>query len=165
MQGLGWELSLLTNEDRLISNAHLGGGRKCRYCESAGTVCSTNNAPRKRPFYRVSEEEYNSCMKLLRHFIPDTDFNLETLKRILAQVEDQKPVPPITSTNINRKTTIDRPQLVESRDDVQDKPPESDDSSISLEDTGCMIIDPSGKYRPCSFYNTQLSEAQNADNF
>lgn len=89
-------------------------------------------------------------MQLLRHFVPDTDLNLGTIKRILAQVEGQRSDSQLESSKSNNSTVVSRPQGVESRNNVRNKSPEADDGSIVLEDTGCMIIDPSGKYRPLS---------------
>lgn len=83
-------------------------------------------------------------MRLLRHFLPDTNLSLDTIKRILAQVEGQNTNP--GADNINRSTTTPEiPKQTEQPNEYIDP----DDGSYVLEDTGSMIKDPAGKYRPC----------------
>lgn len=81
----------------------------------------------RRPYYRVSEEEYQCCIRLLRHFVPDTPLDLGTMKAMLAEIEEGKgpaaAVPP-------------GPPLIE-----------TEESEVLQEELGCMIIDARGSYR------------------
>lgn len=91
-------------------------------------------------------------MRLLRHFVPDTSLSLDTIKRILAQVEGQNRNP--AAGNINGSTrTPETPKQTEQPNEYIDP----DDGSYVLEDTGSMIKDPTGKYRWCgSSWNNGL---------
>lgn len=82
----------------------------------------------RRPYYRVSEEEYQCCIRLLRHFVPDTTLDLGTMKAMLAEIEEGKG--PATA--------------------VPPGPPpiETEESEVLQEELGCMIIDARGSYRP-----------------
>ena len=132
------------------SDGHAEGNGKCRHCESVGAICSTSSVPRKRPYYKVSEEEYESSMRLLRHFVPDTELNFENVKRMLAQLDGHHDAPAVSSSSpICRMPLDEGPKQTESSRHAPDKVPECDDETIVLENTGPMIIDPSGKYRQC----------------
>ncbi|CAI4214042.1 unnamed protein product [Parascedosporium putredinis] len=55
----------------------------CHFCASIGAPCHLDAARRRqRPYYRVSEEEFRYMMRILEHFVPNTDFNLHTLKAL-----------------------------------------------------------------------------------
>ncbi|KAK2810967.1 hypothetical protein FQN50_002559 [Emmonsiellopsis sp. PD_5] len=118
----------------------------CRYCASIGQTCGITARPRKRPFYKVSEEEYESCMYLLRHFVPGTELDLPTMRSMIAEIEKgRSEEPPDDNGAAN-----DRPggRVVP----ILPRPPapeliEADESSLLKEEQGCMLIDSLGKYR------------------
>lgn len=90
-------------------------------------------------------------MRLLRHFVPGTDLNLETVKRILTQLEDQNKVNQVSnSTAIGNMPAQEATEQAEPREDALGKMPDCGDDSILLEDTAPMIIDPLGKHSQCS---------------
>lgn len=85
-------------------------------------------------------------MRLLRHFVPDTDLNLETIKRMLARVDAHSNTTgePTLSRCRTERATAQRA----SRGRANNQTPTGDDDSMELEETGPMIIDPLGRYRP-----------------
>ncbi|GME23721.1 hypothetical protein GTA08_BOTSDO13695 [Neofusicoccum parvum] len=55
----------------------------CQYCASINAPCKTDlNRRKKRPYYHVSEEEYRCMTDILRHYLPDLQFNLPSLKAL-----------------------------------------------------------------------------------
>ncbi|KAK3689087.1 hypothetical protein B0T22DRAFT_490617 [Podospora appendiculata] len=105
------------------------GTGPCQYCASTGGTCSTSVRPQRRPYYRVSEEEYQCCMRLLRHFVPHATLDLKTMKAMLAEIEQ--------GTDISSISSGASPTAVI----------ETEESEVLQEELGCMIIDAQGSYR------------------
>ncbi|KAK4155411.1 putative Zn(II)2Cys6 transcription factor [Chaetomidium leptoderma] len=103
------------------------GTGPCRYCASTGGTCSTSARPQRRPYYRVSEEEYRCCMRLLRHFVPDVELDLKTMKAMIAEIEQGVEITSMASTT---------PGGIE-----------TEESEVLQEELGCMILDARGSYR------------------
>ncbi|KAG7291469.1 hypothetical protein NEMBOFW57_001488 [Staphylotrichum longicolle] len=102
----------------------------CRYCASTGGTCSTSARPQRRPFYRVSEEEYQCCMRLLRHFVPDVELDLKTMKAMIAEIEQGAEITSVTATTM-----------------ASIEPEDGEESEVLREELGCMIVDSRGSYR------------------
>ncbi|KAH8904647.1 hypothetical protein BR93DRAFT_970584 [Coniochaeta sp. PMI_546] len=102
------------------------GTGPCRYCASTGGICSTSVRLQRRPYYRVSEEEYQCCMRLLRHFVPNATLDMKTMKAMIAEIE--------AGSDLAVSTP---PKETE----------ESEESEVLQEELGCMIIDARGSYR------------------
>lgn len=85
-------------------------------------------------------------MRLLRHFVPGTELNLETVKRMLAQLDRHQDVGAVSSNSPIHMTLDEARKQTESSRNALDKIAECDDETIMLENTVPMIIDPSGKY-------------------
>lgn len=107
-------------------------------------MCSTSQRPRKRPFYRVSEEEYESCMRLLRHFVPGSDLDLQSMKSLIQEIE-QKSLIPSGSLRVSHETA---PSQIEQDNSAKrnSEENEAEESTLLQEENGCMIIDTLGKY-------------------
>ncbi|KAB5542482.1 putative Zn(II)2Cys6 transcription factor [Coniochaeta sp. 2T2.1] len=99
------------------------GNGPCKYCASIGRPCSTSVRLQRRPFYRVSEEEYDCSMRLLRHFVPDVTLDLATMKSMLADIDKHNGGP------------SSAPAI------------ETEESEVLQEELGCMILDARGSYR------------------
>ncbi|OJD31430.1 aldehyde dehydrogenase [Diplodia corticola] len=60
----------------------------CHYCASINAPCKTDlNRRKKRPYYHVSEEEYRCMTTILRHYLPEVEFNLPSLKALCQRLE------------------------------------------------------------------------------
>ncbi|KAK2794392.1 hypothetical protein FQN51_000834 [Onygenales sp. PD_10] len=121
----------------------------CRYCASIGQTCGITARPRKRPFYKVSEEEYESCMYLLRHFVPGTELDLPTMRAMIAEIEKgRSEEPPDDNAAVNDRPggrvvpILPRPPAAPAPELI-----EADESSLLKEEQGCMLVDSLGKYR------------------
>ncbi|KAK0728336.1 hypothetical protein B0T26DRAFT_800116 [Lasiosphaeria miniovina] len=70
------------------------GTGSCRYCALSNATCSTSVRLQRRPYYRVSEEEYKCCMRLLRHSVLNATLDLKTMKAMLAEIEQGVDIAP-----------------------------------------------------------------------
>ncbi|KAK3313207.1 putative Zn(II)2Cys6 transcription factor [Apodospora peruviana] len=104
------------------------GTGPCRYCASTGATCATSVRLQRRPYYRVSEEEYQCCIRLLRHFVPNVTLDLKTMKAMLAEIEQGADI--ISTTN-----STATPAGIE-----------TEESEVLQEERGCMVIDARGSY-------------------
>ncbi|PGG97438.1 hypothetical protein AJ79_09199 [Helicocarpus griseus UAMH5409] len=63
----------------------------CQYCASLGVPCEVNLKNRKRPFYRVSEEVYESSIALLRRFVSEEELpelTVDGIKGIITKLDN-----------------------------------------------------------------------------
>ncbi|KAF1926761.1 uncharacterized protein M421DRAFT_206124 [Didymella exigua CBS 183.55] len=60
----------------------------CRYCARTGAICTTATPRRKRPFYHVTEEEYQLSMSILSKVFRGQQLNLESLRKISKAAKD-----------------------------------------------------------------------------
>ncbi|KAL5399790.1 hypothetical protein PMIN02_000322 [Paraphaeosphaeria minitans] len=117
----------------------------CRYCARTGSVCQIATPRRKRPYYHVTEEEYQCAMRILEHLFPDRELNLVSLRQIAQDVVDGRlvgsvvegePVPSVSE---------------ETSPDEGDSPHEADPALDSVNDLheplGTMMKDSTGRYR------------------
>ncbi|KAK3317326.1 putative fungal-specific transcription factor [Cercophora scortea] len=111
------------------------GTGPCQYCASTGGTCSTSVRPQRRPYYRVSEEEYQCCMRLLRHFVPHATLDLKTMKAMLAEIEQGVEISSISSGGGGGGSPASAAVI------------ETEESEVLQEELGCMIIDAQGSYR------------------
>ncbi|KAB5513410.1 hypothetical protein GE09DRAFT_980820 [Coniochaeta sp. 2T2.1] len=64
----------------------------CQFCADIGAACHLDPSRRKqRPYYRVSEEEFRYMTRILEHFLPNTDLNLQTLKELATSLGSGQP--------------------------------------------------------------------------
>ncbi|KAK0648092.1 fungal-specific transcription factor domain-containing protein [Cercophora newfieldiana] len=103
------------------------GSGPCQYCASSGGACSTSVRQQRRPYYRVSEEEYQCCIRLLGHFMPNATLDLKTMKAMIAEIEQGTEITEISST-------ATEPVI------------ETEESEVLKEELGCMVIDARGSY-------------------
>ncbi|KAM7195921.1 putative Zn(II)2Cys6 transcription factor [Naviculisporaceae sp. PSN 640] len=103
------------------------GTGPCQYCASTGATCSTSERQQRRPYYRVSEEEYRCCIKLLGHFMPNATLDLATMKAMIANIEQGAEVTDISSTTAE-------PAI------------ETEESEVLKEESGCMVVNARGGY-------------------
>ncbi|KAK4442233.1 putative Zn(II)2Cys6 transcription factor [Podospora aff. communis PSN243] len=108
------------------------GTGPCQYCASSGGACSTSARLQKRPYYRVSEEEYQCCIRLLQHFAPNATLDLQTMKAMIAEIEQGGEISEVASTS--RVSSSAEPAI------------ETEESEVLNEELGCMIIDTRGSY-------------------
>lgn len=135
----------------------------CEYCRSLNLPCEFNLKSRKRPFYRVSEEAYDSLIKLLRRFVSEDELPELTAESISAFLErmdnDGRP-----TSSSDARGTDGEPSEEASVRQLREEPEmvEPSDHSLFQEELGCMMLDSSGKYRQCPpfravCYNTNLA--------
>lgn len=115
----------------------------CRYCARTGATCTIATPRRKRPYYHVTEEEYQCSMRILEHFFPGHELNLQSLRTIAKAIrEGTFAAPPVQQTEglftENQATSEDG----ESVDDAEEQ-----DVSELHEPLGCMMKDSIGKFR------------------
>jgi hypothetical protein len=83
-------------------------------------------------------------MRLLRHFIPNTKLDLETMRAMIKKIDEEEKnetsAPPSEETQF--PTEIQKALQKEPAQDLI----ETDESAILQEELGCMIIDSLGKY-------------------
>ncbi|KAK4214693.1 putative Zn(II)2Cys6 transcription factor [Rhypophila decipiens] len=103
------------------------GTGPCQYCASTGATCSTSERQQRRPYYRVSEEEYQCCIKLLGHFIPNATLDLATMKAMIAEMEQGAEITDMSSTTAE-------PAI------------ETEESEVLKEESGCMVVNARGGY-------------------
>ena len=108
--------------------------------------------PRQRPFYHVSEEECRCSMQILRHFLPQDDLNLETLRSIAKELNiGNSPVQEAVKSSSAKDSNEQADGSVsnESNSDAE----EIGDLHHQL---GCLMKDSLGEYRKSSavaFFN------------
>jgi len=103
------------------------GTGPCQYCASSGGPCSTSVRQQRRPYYRVSEEEYQCCIRLLGHFVPNATLDLKTMKAMIAELEQGGEISDIASTSAEPAV-------------------ETEESEVLNEELGCMVINSRGGY-------------------
>ncbi|KAL1614723.1 hypothetical protein SLS56_012022, partial [Neofusicoccum ribis] len=125
----------------------------CQYCASINAPCKTDlNRRKKRPYYHVSEEEYRCMTEILRHYLPDLQFNLPSLKALCARLEGLEGAaahePPDGCET--PATPADEP----ADDGDDDEAPAAGRESPTIqeiqalqEQLGCLMIDSRGNYR------------------
>ncbi|KPI38713.1 uncharacterized protein AB675_5719 [Cyphellophora attinorum] len=127
----------------------------CDYCRSVGATCNIDAGKRKqRPYYFVSEEQYQHMAKLVKHhYGPNVD--LETLRSLTANLNDgndSSPTDPSTSSPNNASPKKGTSSHVESapgsvpKTESPDGVPLEDIDSLH-EQLGCMMQDSTGEYR------------------
>ncbi|KAF4768624.1 hypothetical protein HAV15_002367 [Penicillium sp. str.  len=126
----------------------------CEYCKSLNVPCEFNLKNRKRPFYRVSEEAYESLIKLLRRFVSEEELPELTVESISGYLEQMNndPIPHVSPHGSDRDAEPSNAVLApNSRDDPQEHDPQElampNDNSLFQEEMGCMTLDSMGKYR------------------
>ncbi|KAF2710976.1 aldehyde dehydrogenase-like protein [Pleomassaria siparia CBS 279.74] len=117
----------------------------CRYCSRTGTTCRIGTPRRKRPYYHVTEEEYQCSLRILEYFFPDQELNLQSLRSIAKDIgngtfvtppsqQPQTPSPNEQTSSGEEECSQDAEPVVESVNDLH-------------EPLGCMMKDSRGKYR------------------
>ncbi|KAF2640662.1 aldehyde dehydrogenase-like protein [Massarina eburnea CBS 473.64] len=117
----------------------------CRYCARTGSTCQIATPRRKRPYYHVTEEEYQCSMRILEHIFPDRELNLVTLRAISKDITDGKLVNPLSGLPIvgsEEASPDDEDEILE------EKAFDAVESVNDLhEPLGCMMKDSTGRYR------------------
>ncbi|KAK2781492.1 hypothetical protein FQN52_001602 [Onygenales sp. PD_12] len=139
----------------------------CRYCASLGVPCEVNLKNRKRPFYRISEEVFDSSIALLRRFVSEEELpelTVEGIKGVLAKLDNdngrsKSPIaPPVPVEPLHQphqqghyQHQPEQSHATENRNDGAyeqvEEVMEPDEHPILQEELGCMILDSLGKYR------------------
>ncbi|KAH5036335.1 hypothetical protein HBI62_036200 [Parastagonospora nodorum] len=113
----------------------------CKYCARTGAACVIATPRRKRPYYHVTEEEYQCAMRILEHFFPGHDLNLQSLRTIAKAIKDGSfSAPPVQQAE--GLFTQDQFSPEESIDDAEEQ-----DVGELHEPLGCMMKDSGGKFR------------------
>lgn len=61
----------------------------CDYCRKIDAPCHIDLGKRRqKPYYSVSHEEYRHMQTILRHYLPETELTLPTLRSIASQCDD-----------------------------------------------------------------------------
>ncbi|KAH7089813.1 aldehyde dehydrogenase-like protein [Paraphoma chrysanthemicola] len=115
----------------------------CRYCARTGASCTIATPRRKRPYYHVTEEEYQCSMRILEHFFPGHELNLQSLRSIAKAIKDGSfSAPPVLQTDGLFNHDHFSPEDGESVDDGEEQ-----DVSELHEPLGCMMKDSRGRFR------------------
>ncbi|KAK3380815.1 hypothetical protein B0H63DRAFT_396681 [Podospora didyma] len=121
----------------------------CRYCASIGGTCSTSVRLQRRPYYRVSEEEYQCCMRLLRHFIPNVTLDLKTMRAMIAQIEQGADIiggGTASSSSTSSSSSFSSSSSSTAMAAAAASVIETEESEVLQEERGCMIIGARGSY-------------------
>ncbi|EER29323.1 Fungal specific transcription factor, putative [Coccidioides posadasii C735 delta SOWgp] len=134
--------------------------RKTKYCAQLGVPCEVNLKNRKRPFYRVSEEVYESSITLLRRFVSEEELpelTVEGIQSILAKLSDANGIgngnARPTSPRLQQQQDQQQPQnghankRMDDADGLPEEVMEPDEHPVLQEERGCMLLDSLGKYR------------------
>ncbi|KAF1844823.1 aldehyde dehydrogenase-like protein [Cucurbitaria berberidis CBS 394.84] len=140
--GSGREGEPLYSLDNFLETKSFPG--PCRYCARTGATCTIATPRRKRPYYHVTEEEYQCAMRILEHFFPGHDLNLQSLRSIAKAIKDGTfTAPPVLQTEgLFTNNLASPPDDEESVDDGEEQ-----DVSELHEPLGCMMKDSRGKFR------------------
>ncbi|KAL7777251.1 hypothetical protein CFE70_007674 [Pyrenophora teres f. teres 0-1] len=115
----------------------------CRYCARTGAVCTIATPRRKRPYYHVTEEEYQCSMRILEHFFPGHELNLQSLRTIAKAIKDGTfDAEPVQHTEGLFTSAHASPDDGESIGDGEEQ-----DVHELHEPLGCMMKDSRGKFR------------------
>ncbi|KAF2024740.1 aldehyde dehydrogenase-like protein [Setomelanomma holmii] len=115
----------------------------CRYCSRTGAICTIATPRRKRPYYHVTEEEYQCAMRILEHFFPGHELNLQSLRTIAKAIKDGNfTAPPVQQTDGLFNQDHFSPEDGVSIDDGEEQ-----DVSELHEPLGCMMKDSRGRFR------------------
>ncbi|CAI6329006.1 unnamed protein product [Periconia digitata] len=116
----------------------------CRYCARTGSTCQIATPRRKRPYYHVTEEEYQCSMRILEHIFPDRELNLVTLRGIAKDITDGRLVNPLSGQPISVK---DEPSPEDEGSPEDSDNPVLDSVNDLHEPLGCMMQDSTGRFR------------------
>ncbi|CAN9129962.1 unnamed protein product [Alternaria alternata] len=109
----------------------------------AGAVCTIATPRRKRPYYHVTEEEYQCSMRILEHFFPGHELNLQSLRTIAKAIKDGTfNAEPVQHTEGLFSSDQASPEDAESVEDGEEQ-----DVNELHEPLGCMLKDSRGKFR------------------
>ncbi|KAF2129008.1 hypothetical protein P153DRAFT_29783 [Dothidotthia symphoricarpi CBS 119687] len=115
----------------------------CRYCARTGATCTIATPRKKRPYYHVTEEEYQCSMRILQHFFPDRELNLESLRTIVKAISDGSlAASPVQNAD---RLFVQNQKAPEDEESPQDT--EAQDVDDLHESLGCMMRDSRGKFR------------------
>ncbi|KAF1936775.1 aldehyde dehydrogenase-like protein [Clathrospora elynae] len=139
--GSGREGEPLYSLDNFLETKSFPG--PCRYCARTGAVCTIATPRRKRPYYHVTEEEYQCSMRILEHFFPGHELNLQSLRTIAKAInEGSFNAEPVQHTEGLFTSNQASPEDRESVGDGDEQ-----DVSELHEPLGCMMKDSMGKFR------------------
>lgn len=126
----------------------------CDYCKSIGATCQIDVGKRKqRPYYFVSEEQYQHMAKLItHHYGPNID--LATLRSLTANIDDGNDTSP-TDPSTSSPNPSPRKGATSRTGDSQDAVGKTESpDGVPLEEIdslheqlGCMMQDSTGEYR------------------
>ncbi|KAF2198128.1 hypothetical protein GQ43DRAFT_474818 [Delitschia confertaspora ATCC 74209] len=116
----------------------------CRYCARIGAPCKTATPRRKRPYYHVTEEEYQCSMRILEHFFPDRELNLSSLRAIAHDINNG-----ISPWGLPSRSDVSIKQSPESETghEAEYNEPEIESLKALHDPLGCLMRDSLGKYR------------------
>ncbi|KAI9367621.1 fungal-specific transcription factor domain-containing protein [Aspergillus egyptiacus] len=146
----------------------------CQYCAQLGVPCEVNLKTRKRPFYRISEEVYESSIALLRRFVSEEELpelTVDGIQAVLARLgnesgsvggtstssrspkslgheqQQQQPQPTNSHNDSSHSNTNNDAPSARSLSAEEDQIMEPDEHPALQEELGCMVLDSLGKYR------------------
>ncbi|KAK7519147.1 hypothetical protein IWZ03DRAFT_414088 [Phyllosticta citriasiana] len=115
----------------------------CVACSRAGQECKVSRETRARPYYQVSQEQFELIVELLRHHEPDVKLDLQWLRN-----KKQELLPERSSATRRASQGLAKPQ-----ESVPD-PPHRVDLAPELEafdgDYASVLVDTSGLYKYCA---------------
>ncbi|KAF2280517.1 aldehyde dehydrogenase-like protein [Westerdykella ornata] len=117
----------------------------CRYCARTGAVCRIATPRRKRPYYHVTEEEYQCSMRILEYFFPDRELNLHTLRALAKEAADGTLTP---ATSLPPGVSPAQSQGTNGEELSPEEPEPVVESVSELhEPLGCLMRDSQGRFR------------------
>lgn len=120
----------------------------CEYCRSLDAPCEVSLKSRKRPFYKVSEEDYECSIKLLRRFVPEEelpDLTVENITSFLDRLDDGSH-PRAKLADKHRDLNSSNSDSTPDSGNDQQQMMEPNEHPLLQEELGCMMLDSLGKY-------------------
>ncbi|KAK7544688.1 uncharacterized protein J3D65DRAFT_32168 [Phyllosticta citribraziliensis] len=115
----------------------------CVACSRAGQECKVSREARARPYYQVSQEQFELIVELLRHHEPEVKLDLQWLRN-----KKQELLPEQSSTTGRASQRLAKPQ--ESAPDPPHRVDLAPEMDVLDGDYANVLVDDSGSYKYCA---------------
>lgn len=110
---------------------------------------------RQRPYYSVSQEEYQHMQTILRHYLPEAELTLPTLRTMASRCDEQQSRGSLLQLTPGSSDSPASPRESMPVEDLTSALAEEDDALeevVSLQkELGCLLADARGEYRKTRF--------------
>ncbi|KAK8252667.1 hypothetical protein HDK77DRAFT_489426 [Phyllosticta capitalensis] len=115
----------------------------CIACSRAGQECKVSRETRARPYYQVSQEQFELIVELLRHHEPDVKLDLQWLRNKKEELMPEQ-------ANASQRTSQGLTQPQESTSDPSGRVDLSPEMEALDGEYASVLIDTSGSYKYCA---------------